>query len=312
MADSWKLEKSLSFQDAPFLFIKQFVSAKKLLIMPHSSFHKLAEEAGDPTADGRHLTMINMTARCGSTLLCQMANTVPGVRTVSEPWALAHLRVHYVTGKIESEETVEKLLDSSVRLLCKREPGSDVEHVIIKGMQFTSYVPAMLKRRYPRTKVVFNTRTFGGTAKSFMQIVQGIPPIARYGEYLTGKVFEQTCAFHLLHYLRGWLFLQMFHGFGGVFPQDDPKWWRNYMRFCSKYRTLLDMVMFDFCGQVSVNKRIDNFVNTASAQRFKSTSTTATSTISSSTSKISRPTRRPSAKSCSSSWEFRRSACRQR
>ena len=53
----------------PFLWIKQYLAAKKLVVIPHSTFHRLAAEAGDP-AD-RKLTIINMTCRCGSTLLCQ-------------------------------------------------------------------------------------------------------------------------------------------------------------------------------------------------------------------------------------------------
>ena len=53
----------------PFLWIKQYLAAKKLVVIPHSTLHRLAAEVGDPT--DRKLTLINMTCRCGSTLLCQ-------------------------------------------------------------------------------------------------------------------------------------------------------------------------------------------------------------------------------------------------
>ena len=34
---------------APFIFIIQFLAAKKLVILPHRSFNRLAAEVGDPT-----------------------------------------------------------------------------------------------------------------------------------------------------------------------------------------------------------------------------------------------------------------------
>ena len=62
----------------------QFFAAKKLVIMPHSSLNRLASEVGDPV--DRRLTLVNMTARCGSTLLGQMVSRVPRTRAISEPW----------------------------------------------------------------------------------------------------------------------------------------------------------------------------------------------------------------------------------
>ena len=53
----------------PFLWIKQYLAAKKLVVIPHSTLHRLAVEVGHPT--DIKLTIINMTCRCGSTLLCQ-------------------------------------------------------------------------------------------------------------------------------------------------------------------------------------------------------------------------------------------------
>ncbi len=41
----------------PFLWVKQFFCARKLVIMPHESLHRLAEEVGDPTSD-KKLTFI--------------------------------------------------------------------------------------------------------------------------------------------------------------------------------------------------------------------------------------------------------------
>ncbi len=114
------LKHTISLQMAPFIFIIQFFAAKKLVVMPHSSFHRLAAEVGDPQEDGRKLTFVNMTARCGSTLLSQMMSRVPKVRTMSEPWTLVHLHGHYVNRLIALAE-YKRLLRSAIRLQCKKE-----------------------------------------------------------------------------------------------------------------------------------------------------------------------------------------------
>ncbi len=55
----------------PFLFVSQYLKARRLLILPMESFHRLAHELGDPKVP---VGVVHMTARSGSTLLAQMAN----------------------------------------------------------------------------------------------------------------------------------------------------------------------------------------------------------------------------------------------
>ncbi len=45
----------------PFVWVKQFFGAEELVIMSHESFHRLAAEAGDPTAD-RRLTFLRYSS----------------------------------------------------------------------------------------------------------------------------------------------------------------------------------------------------------------------------------------------------------
>ncbi len=63
----------------PFVWVGQFFTAKKLIIMPLWSYHRLADELGDPPR-GKEVFIIFNTARCGSTLLCQMFNKLPNTR----------------------------------------------------------------------------------------------------------------------------------------------------------------------------------------------------------------------------------------
>ena len=57
---------------SPFLWDGAFDSAKFLLLLPIEHLAALAQEAGDPTTDERSVTLINHTARCGSTILGQV------------------------------------------------------------------------------------------------------------------------------------------------------------------------------------------------------------------------------------------------
>ncbi len=99
--------------------------------MPHFSLHRLAQRVGDPTENGRRLTFIDNTARCGSTLLSAMLNTVPGIRVLSEPRTVKFLYSLHIAGKISTAE-FGPLVRSSIRLHCKPEKRTTVEHFVIK------------------------------------------------------------------------------------------------------------------------------------------------------------------------------------
>ena len=53
----------------PFAWVNMFIAANKLIFLPIKHFHRLADESGDPFRNNLKISMIHMTARCGSTLL---------------------------------------------------------------------------------------------------------------------------------------------------------------------------------------------------------------------------------------------------
>ena len=167
---------------APFIFIIQFLAAKKLVILPHSSFNRLAAEVGDPT--DRKVTFVNMTARCGSTLLGQMISRTPKAFVMSEPWAWMHIHGHYIGNDISMAE-YKRLLRSAVRLQCKREHTRDVEHIFIKTVMYMSPAFPMLREMFPKAKFIFNTRGFKSTVESMMQLVKFQPALVTH----TGAFF---------------------------------------------------------------------------------------------------------------------------
>ena len=164
------------------MFIIQFLAAKKLVILPHSSFNRLAAEVGDPT--DRKVTFVNMTARCGSTLLGQMISRTPKAFVMSEPWAWMHIHGHYIGNDISMAE-YKRLLRSAVRLQCKREKNRDVEHIFIKTVMYMSPAFPMLREMFPKAKFIFNTRGYKSTIESMMQLVKFQPFLVTY----TGAFF---------------------------------------------------------------------------------------------------------------------------
>lgn len=82
----------------------QYLTAKELILLPIWAFNKLAQEdLVDPGTDGREVYMLFNTARCGSTLLCQMFARLPNTRSMSEPWATTVAHTNYVQGKITKQ-----------------------------------------------------------------------------------------------------------------------------------------------------------------------------------------------------------------
>ncbi len=138
----------------PFVFISHYYEAKKLVILPIASFKRLGDELGDPKVP---VCLINMTARCGSTLISQMMMRVPKVRSMSEPWAMMQLNNHFRKRWFNWDET-RKLIQTCMRLHCKVEPGSDVERIVIKMTPSTSPMFVALAELFPKFDLVFNTR----------------------------------------------------------------------------------------------------------------------------------------------------------
>jgi hypothetical protein len=151
----------------PFMNMAQYTEPTKLIILPIRSFHKLANELGDPKVP---VTMTAITTRCGSTLLVQIFNNVPGTRCLSEPYAM--LNIHYLNndGKLTEEEN-RNLLRSTVRLHCKVEPGTGVEMIFLKMCPANAPQFKDFSNLFPSFTFLFNTRLPVPSIKSLLLIV---------------------------------------------------------------------------------------------------------------------------------------------
>ena len=153
--------------------------------MPHSSFNRLADEIGPATNLDKKLTFVNMTARCGSTLLGQMMARTPNTCVLSEPWALVHVN-YMLNQNLISETEFKTILRNIVRILCNWEHNKEIHHVFIKTTIFMSPAFPLLKKMFPRAKFVFNTRNFQPSSESYMKLILALPTFVN----LTGELAQ--------------------------------------------------------------------------------------------------------------------------
>ena len=138
----------------PFVFMAHYNEVKKLVIMSIDSFHRMADELGDPKVP---VCLVNMTARCGSTLVSQMMNRVPDTRSMSEPFALFQVNNHFRKRWFNGDQT-RKMIQSCMRVHCKVEPSSKVRRIIIKMTPSTSPMFVIIHELFPKFDLIFNTR----------------------------------------------------------------------------------------------------------------------------------------------------------
>ena len=141
-------------KEFPFMFHGQYSHSRRLVVMQMESFHRMADELGDPRVP---VCLVNMTARCGSTLISQMMNRVPNVKSMSEPMALFQANRLFRSGVYNWDKT-RRIIRSSIRLHCKVEPDSKVERIVIKMTPNTSPMFRTIHEFFPDIVLIFNSR----------------------------------------------------------------------------------------------------------------------------------------------------------
>ena len=172
----------------PFVFISQYVASKSFVIVTHETLHKLADEISFEN-DTRNLILVNNTARCGSTLMCQMFYQLPNTRVMSEPWALQHasmVRDNYrghpwlYNAKNDitqmSEETFARLITSVTKVLFKYENKKEFDRIVLKVSVTLGNLVPYIKKTIPRIKCVMMTRHIKISIESFEKMVRGWGP----------------------------------------------------------------------------------------------------------------------------------------
>ena len=146
----------------PFLYIAQFQHCEHVITMPIKSFHRLAKEIGDSSSP---VIWLSNTGRCGSTILGQILESVPGTLLMSENDALTNLAYMRVEGVLSKEEH-EECLDSTVKIICKPHPNT--RRICLKTRTCGLVQMETISSQFPCIQQLFLYRNALETISSFL------------------------------------------------------------------------------------------------------------------------------------------------
>ena len=110
-----------------------------------------------------------------------MMHRVPKVRCSAENYATVTIHNEFVRGRTTPEEN-RRLIQSTIRLHCKVEPGEDVTHVFMKLTTFNAPQFKIIKELFPQIHLFYNTRHLLPSLKSLTKAL----------ESFNGSIFYRT------------------------------------------------------------------------------------------------------------------------
>ena len=159
-------ENILDVEKHPFTWLAQFNQATHLILLPLKTFNEVTEEnIGNPTLK---VTLIQMTSRCGSTLLTQIMSRVPGVQSWSETNPLIYMQTMRNNGLLP-EHQIYRLLMNAFRVLCVQK-GRNISQLVFKWSPICNGLMSDILKEFPHTKVIFNTRNIQSSLKSLFEL----------------------------------------------------------------------------------------------------------------------------------------------
>jgi len=184
---------------APFVYQTQYEQAERVIAVPYETFRQLARALPEV----RHLIVIYITGRSGSTLLSHVFNALDSVHSLAEPDAasqFAYLRS--ADGQRDAE--LRDLLDCTVRFLCKPTPFKTPSTHALKLRNEGLRVMDLFQATFPQAKNLFLYRDAVGFVASFYRIFKLVhmPERMPLGEWraLFGELINEDFT-HMSAYL---------------------------------------------------------------------------------------------------------------
>jgi hypothetical protein len=163
-------EPGFSPTDAPFMFVGQRQSVKRIVAVPWQQAIDLAESLPEATDMGPVL-LIQMTGRCGSTVLTKALEWLDvGCQSVSEPDFFAHVHEMLDRGLCSREEAVRVMRAAVLFLVHQRRLAHpDKPVVVIKNRNLVHLWRScdLMPEALPEVQQVFQWRTVEDVIGSF-------------------------------------------------------------------------------------------------------------------------------------------------
>lgn len=171
-------EPDVDLSAAPFVYDRQFRSARNALVVPFADLPALTEAAVKPAKT----LLIFSTGRCGSTLFSRVLQTIPGVWSLSEPDAFTNLAAQRHT---LPKELTETLLHAALAFSYR--PASPQSIFAVKFRSEVSFHMQAHLETFPNAVACFLHRDLEGFANSSYKFAQ------RLGFDPSPKSFEEIC-----------------------------------------------------------------------------------------------------------------------
>ncbi|RUS80190.1 hypothetical protein EGW08_012047 [Elysia chlorotica] len=185
---------------SPFMYMAQYYHAEKIYSIPLGHFHRLADEVGDPRVP---VIWITSTGRCGSTLVGQMLEKLPGTRCLSESDSLTNISLMQRAGQ-QGPSELSKTIRSTVRMLCKEAPG--VQRIVFK-CRFncvTELEPIM--EHFPQFRHIYVYRNLGAVMKSYFKFLHRDTAMCLLEWLVNSRLISHAMPFirnYLVHFIAG-------------------------------------------------------------------------------------------------------------
>jgi len=210
-----ELPPDINLAAAPFVYQTQYEQAQRLITVPYDIFREVASQLPEV----KHLIMIYMTGRSGSTLLSNLFNELDTVLSLSEPDVATHfVSMRNTDGSRDTELSV--LLESTVRFLFKPTAFKTPSALVLKLRNEGTQLMDLFQATFPEAKNLFLYRDAVGFVQSFYRIMtRGQSPgpiplsefiavfrqISNYDiTHLTTYLDEGTTAISTLQFLTMW------------------------------------------------------------------------------------------------------------
>ena len=150
----------------------------QLLLIPHDDFIRLGalmKQKREALPSKPKLVFVHMSARCGSTLLTQVMNSVPGVAAISENWSPLCLYYGKLEGSITKEREQQLLkptLESILHYIWekRRSMGETPTHLALKMTAAEIVYAKNIKEIFRDCIQIFNTRQPKPSIKSISKV----------------------------------------------------------------------------------------------------------------------------------------------
>ena len=184
----------------PFLYIAQFQYCQRVIKMPIHSFHKLANEIDSSTVP---VIWLSNTGRCGSTIIGQLFESVPGTILMSENDSLTNLAYMKEKGMVSHQE-YEEILTSIVRVICK--PRPNINRLCIKCRSCGMVHMKFISKLFPHIKQMFLYRNVQPTVSSFLGVTVSETALACWRYFADNEMIVRFIPF-LRKYLHNYFSL---------------------------------------------------------------------------------------------------------